>query len=93
MRKISWLILAAMAVLVGLYPTVYFLVDKKFGLLSTKSAELLHHAIWNLGFYTHIILGGFALLIGWSQFSQKHSSVQWPVLVLRFLPRVVGLRH
>lgn len=55
----------------GLYPTIYFLIDRKFGLLSSKSPELLVNLFWNIFFYTHIILGGIALLIGWSQFSTK----------------------
>lgn len=27
--------------------------------------------IWNIGFYTHIITGGLALLIGWTQFGSR----------------------
>ena len=63
--------MSALAIGVGLYPGLYFLVDRKFGLLSSKSEALLASPIWNLGFYTHIILGGLALLIGWVQFSAK----------------------
>ncbi len=50
---------------------MYFLIDRKFGLLSSKSAELLSNHFWNIAFYGHIILGGIALLIGWLQFSNK----------------------
>ena len=63
--------MVAFATLIGLYPAIYFLVDRNFGLLSSKSAELLTNTLWNIGFYTHIILGGLALLIGWTQFSPK----------------------
>jgi uncharacterized membrane protein len=31
----------------------------------------LANVFWNIGFYTHITLGGIALLIGWTQFSVK----------------------
>lgn len=41
------------------------------GLLSSKSQDLLADNVWNFAFYQHIIFGGIALLIGWSQFSKK----------------------
>lgn len=47
------------------------MVDKQFGLLSSKSIELLNDNLWNIGFYGHITFGGIALLIGWLQFSNK----------------------
>ena len=68
-KKGSWILLGLLAVLVGLYPGIYFLADRKFGLLSSKTDYLLGNIFWNIGFYTHIILGGVALLIGWIQFS------------------------
>jgi len=70
-QKISKAVIALLAILIGLYPAIYFIKDRKFGLLSSKSDELLLNVIWNTGFYTHIILGGIALLIGWLQFSTK----------------------
>ncbi|HEU4791931.1 MAG TPA: DUF2306 domain-containing protein [Flavobacterium sp.] len=70
-KKGLWILFVALAIVIGLYPSIYFLVDRKFGLLSSKSTELLTNTFWNIGFYTHIILGGIALLIGWSQFSSK----------------------
>ncbi len=72
LKKISYYILAILGVSIGLYPIVYFLVpDRNFGLLASKSAELLADNMWNTMFYTHIILGGIALLIGWLQFNKK----------------------
>jgi uncharacterized membrane protein len=68
-KKISWIFLVILAIIVGLYPSIYFVIDRRFGLLQSKSNELLASNFWNLGFYTHIILGGLALLIGWTQFS------------------------
>ncbi|MGL4630883.1 MAG: DUF2306 domain-containing protein [Leadbetterella sp.] len=59
------------AVLIGLYPSIYFFLDRRFGLLSFKTEELLNSLPWNIGFYTHIIGGGIALLIGWVQFFSK----------------------
>lgn len=71
MKKASWITVGILSTLIGLYPIIYFLIDRKFGLLSSKSTELLSDNLWNIGFYGHIILGGFALLIGWLQFSHK----------------------
>ncbi len=70
-KKGLWILFATFALLIGFYPTIYFLIDREFGLLNSKSAELLSNTFWNVGFYTHIILGGIALLIGWIQFSPK----------------------
>ena len=70
-KQSLWILFAVLAVAIGLYPAIYFLIDREFGLLSSKSDELLSNVFWNAGFYTHIILGGVALLIGWSQFSTK----------------------
>jgi uncharacterized membrane protein len=70
-KKGLWILFATFALLVGLYPMIYFLIDRKFGLLNSKSAELLSNTFWNIGFYTHIIFGGIALLVGWTQFSSK----------------------
>ncbi len=70
-KKALWILAVIFAIIIGLYPIIYFVVDRKFGLLSSKSDELLSSTFWNTGFYTHIILGGIALLIGWKQFSVK----------------------
>jgi len=70
-NRTTWWIFSTLCVLVGLYPVIYFLIDRHFGLLSSKTQDLLSNQIWNVGFYGHIILGGVALLIGWTQFSAK----------------------
>ena len=70
-NKVSFSIFAVLCICIGLYPLTYFIVDRHFGLLSSKSEELLGNVFWNTGFYAHIILGGLALLIGWLQFSKK----------------------
>ena len=66
-----WWVFGILSIGVGLYPLLYFIIDRKFGLLGTKSEILLSDLIWNVGFYTHIILGGLALGIGWMQFSNR----------------------
>ena len=70
-QKISKIVIALFAIIIGLYPGIYFFQERTFGLLSSKSNELLANALWNTAFYTHIILGGIALLIGWLQFNTK----------------------
>lgn len=68
LKKISFVIFAILCVGIGLYPLIYAVVDGTFGLLQSKSPALLSNNLWNIAFYTHIWLGGFALLIGWLQF-------------------------
>ena len=71
MKKASWIIFGFLSILIGLYPFLYFFVDTRFALLSQKTEQLLNDTIWNIAFYGHIVFGGFALLIGWLQFSKK----------------------
>ncbi len=75
MKKITWIFFVLLAIIVGLYPAIYFLTDRRFGLLQSKSAALLLDITWNAAFYTHIILGGIALLIGWTQFIEKTRNI------------------
>jgi len=70
-NKISYYLFAILCILIGLYPIIYFVIDRHFGLLSSKTKELLDDQVWNIAFYGHIIFGGIALLVGWSQFSSK----------------------
>lgn len=70
-NKVAWFVFAFLAIGVGLYPLLYFFLDRKFGLLASKSDVLLADVFWNTSFYGHILLGGLALLIGWVQFSKK----------------------
>lgn len=74
LNKVLYRVMTVMAILVGFYPIIYFIVDRKFGLLSTKTPELLHNLSWNINFYIHIIFGGVALLIGWTQFNTTFRS-------------------
>ena len=70
-NRSKWFLFGALSISVGLYPILYFIIDRHFGLLSSKDQELLNDLTWNYAFYGHIILGGFALLIGWTQFSSR----------------------
>lgn len=68
-KKLLWMLLALLSVVVGLYPALFFLGEKKVGILKIKPDELFLNSYWYLSFYVHIISGGLALLIGWIQFS------------------------
>lgn len=70
-KKALWILLVALAIVIGFYPMVYLVLDKQFGLLGFKSTSLLANPFWNSAFYIHIFLGGLALLIGWAQFGAK----------------------
>ena len=70
-KNVFWILVVVLAILIGLYPVIYFIIDRKFGLLSSKSDEVLTAILWNITFYTHIVFGGIALLIGWTQFREK----------------------
>ncbi|MBO9675893.1 MAG: DUF2306 domain-containing protein [Sphingobacteriaceae bacterium] len=98
-KKGLWILFAVFATLIGLYPAIYFFVDRKFGLLNSKSAVLLANIFWNVGFYTHIIFGGIALLTGWIQFSSKirvkyiklHRNIGMVYLVAVMLSSLAGV--
>ncbi|PZX54815.1 DUF2306 domain-containing protein [Algoriphagus chordae] len=87
LKRVRWWIFAFLCIVIGLYPILYFLLERDFGLLQSKSAELLSNPVWNIGFYTHIILGGLALLIGWSQFPTKFRNKN------RKLHRKIGMAY
>jgi len=70
-KKILWVLFAVLAVLIGLYPLKYLLSGGKVGILNGKPDWLLNSEVWNISFYTHIVFGGVALLIGWLQFNTK----------------------
>jgi hypothetical protein len=70
-RKGLWGFFGFLCIVVSLYPIKYFFGAKNVGLLATKSPELLLDGLWNTGFYGHIVFGGIALLLGWTQFSKR----------------------
>ena len=63
--------MAALSVFIGLYPVLFFLGEKKVGILKIKPDILFLNPFWHLSFYVHIIFGGLALLTGWMQFSSR----------------------
>jgi uncharacterized membrane protein len=71
MKILAWTVFIFFAVGVGLYPFAYLIFDMSYGLLASKSPELKANLLWQSGFYTHIMLGAVALLVGWSQFSKR----------------------
>src|SRR5438477_614286 len=71
MKTLSWYTFVFFAIVIGLYPFGYLMLDMNQGLIGTKSEELLASALWKPVFYTHIYFGGIALLTGWSQFNKK----------------------
>lgn len=70
-KKSPWALIVISAIAIGLYPLTFINANPNEGLLSFKSNELLANSLWNLSFYTHISLGGLALLIGWLLFLKK----------------------
>jgi uncharacterized membrane protein len=70
-KKILVPIFIFFAVAISFYPLAYVFGDMRMGLLASKSAQLLSDGIWKFGFYTHILLGGLALLSGCTQFLPK----------------------
>jgi uncharacterized membrane protein len=74
-----YFLFAVLAISIGLYPLKYILMDAQSGFMNGKNQELITDIIWKINFYIHIIFGGIALIIGWSQFSKKLrlKHIQW----------------
>lgn len=70
-KKAIWVIIVLLAILVGLLPLSYMEQDPSSGYLELKERALLDSLSWQIGFNAHIISGGIAILIGWTQFSKK----------------------
>ena len=100
MKKTLFIILAVFCVLIGLYPFIYFFVDRSFGFLHFKPKDVLQNLFWTIGFYTHIIFGGLSLLIGWTQFIPKWRNINLKprrklgklYIILLFLSSLTGIR-
>ena len=98
-KKFGWWIFAFLCILIGLYPALYFVLDQNFGLLQSKSSDLLSNPIWNSAFYTHIVLGGLALLIGWLQFPKGfrdrnrklHKRIGMAYVTFAFFSSIAGI--
>lgn len=71
MRKTLWLITILLALLVGAISFSYILEGINTGYLERKSNAVLKSNLWWCFLYAHIISGGIAIVIGWTQFSPK----------------------
>lgn len=71
MRKILWIIVVILAILVGYIPISYLINGVNEGYLELKSQETLRSQTWWFFLYVHAFSGGLAILIGWLQFSKK----------------------
>ncbi|GDX93428.1 hypothetical protein LBMAG46_34370 [Planctomycetia bacterium] len=68
MRLFATALLAGLCLIIGIYPLAYVLTDDRFGLLQSKPNAVVGSSWWRLGFHAHILSGGVALSVGWSQF-------------------------
>ncbi len=67
----GYVFMAVFAIFIGLYPLRFIGLDYNDGLLGSKSSALLDSWFYLIAFYTHIFLGGLALISGFSQFFKK----------------------
>lgn len=71
LKRWPWIAFVLTAIVVGLYPLIYYFFDMHDkGLLASKQ-YLIHQPVWHTLFYIHITAGGFVLLTGWSQFNNS----------------------
>ncbi len=74
MKKAFRILFYFLAVAIGLYPLMVPFIPEDQGLLSSKTADLLSDPFWRTAFFSHIFLGGIALLSGMTQFSPRWRS-------------------
>lgn len=70
-QRLGYFILAAFAILIGLYPLRFLSLPIENSLLAMKPPDLLNTAWYLAAFYLHISLGGVSLLAGFTQFFTK----------------------
>ena len=68
LKNLAWIVFASCCIFFSFQPVKYLLADGPIGLLRAKP---LDNYFYLFSFYTHICLGGIALLIGWTQFSAR----------------------
>ncbi|WP_185142057.1 DUF2306 domain-containing protein [Chryseobacterium pennipullorum] len=71
MKKLLFVMMGVLALVIGVYPLMYAFVEHKYTFLGSKSPELLQSIIWKTLFFAHIIFGGLALFVGWRQFGDS----------------------
>lgn len=70
-NRSTWIIFAGLAVIIGMYPLLYFSEGfRTYGFLNGKPVALRQSMLYMATFYTHITFGSIALLTGWPQFSE-----------------------
>lgn len=89
MRKLLFVMMAGLVMLIGVYPLLYAFVEHKHTSLNSKSPEILHNMFWRTAFWSHIIFGGLALFIGWRQFGSLFRSKY--VRIHRILGRIYAI--
>lgn len=67
-RILGHVFMSVFAVFIGLYPLRFIGLPHSESLLGDKPPALLASDLYLTGFYTHIFLGGLALLTGFTQF-------------------------
>jgi len=71
-KRSRWIIFVGLAVIIGLYPLLYFSAGfRAHGFLAGKPEALEQNWYYMATFYTHISFGSIAMLTGWSQFSAQ----------------------
>lgn len=70
-KKIGFVLMGILALLIGMYPLLYAFVEEKYTFLGSKAPEISQDAIWKTAFPAHIVFGGTALFIGWRQFGSS----------------------
>ena len=79
MRKVVWIIIILLALLVSVMSFMYLFDGVNEGYLELKSKEVLKSRLWWSFLYTHIVTVGIAIVIGWIQFSKRMQTtyVKW----------------
>ena len=67
----GYIFMAVFAIFISLYPLKFLWTPLNEGLLGSKPPELIASTLYLPAFYTHIFLGGLALLTGFSQFFSR----------------------
>ena len=57
-----------LAIGISAYALAFMIPEMKFGLLNSKSPELLNNMVWRVGLFCHVLFGVLALLSGSTQF-------------------------
>lgn len=73
-QNIAWGLIVALGISIGLYPFSFLVTDSAEGFIEFKQKVITPNTLWLCAFYTHILLGGVALLVGLPQFSKKFRS-------------------